>query len=59
MSDLFTTYEPRVGESNGKALRYLARGETRDQLRARIKAGEFPGLNVKLLRDCCDFHGRK
>ena len=54
--DLFTQSKP--GESNGKALGYIARGEGREQLRNRIKAGELPGVNMELVKREFEFRGK-
>lgn len=43
--DLFLQEKP--GTSNDKFLGYLANGETRDELLARYRRGELPGLNLE------------
>lgn len=54
--DLFT--QSRPGDSNGKALGYIARGESREQLRNRIRAGELPGVNMELVKREFEFRGK-
>ncbi len=40
----------KPGESNGKALGYIAKGETPEQLRQRYRNGELPGVNPEIVK---------
>lgn len=52
--------ESRVGEANGKALAYIAMGETAEQLRQRWRKGDLHGANPQIIRDNLEFRdGRK
>jgi len=62
MDDLFSNQpppEPKPGVSNGKALGYIANGESRDKLRERFKRGELIGVNPAIINDEYDFKGVK
>lgn len=50
---------PKVGECNGKFLGALASGTSADELRARWKAGDYPGLSPAIAKANLAFHGRK
>lgn len=49
--------QPKVGECNGRFLGLLANGVSAATLRARWKAGEFPGLSPSIARENLTFHG--
>lgn len=47
MVDITLPPDTRPGVSNGRFLAYLSMGESREELLARYKRGELPGLNVE------------
>jgi len=62
MNDLFSDKpppEPKPGVSNGKALGYIANGESRDKLRERYRRGELIGVNPAIINDEYEFNGIK
>lgn len=48
----------KPGEANGKALGYIARGESRAQLRARWEAGELKGASPAIIDNALKMAGK-